>query len=87
MYRLVATATVACALLMSMRLTADDTPQEAPAEVTTTAEVKDAETVVDILKKPANPMRGKPFIERLLPGTSLQFQSSTVIYGHGSLRH
>ena len=37
--------------------------------------VKDAEQVVDLFKKPANPMKGKPFVERLRPGINLQIQS------------
>lgn len=36
---------------------------------------KDAEQVVDLFKKPANPMKGKPFVERLRPGINLQIQS------------
>lgn len=43
MYRLVAAATVVCALIVSTRVTADDTPKEAPAEPATAAEAKDAE--------------------------------------------
>lgn len=33
--------------------------------------------VVDMFKKPENPMKSKKFIERLQPGLSLQFQSAT----------
>jgi hypothetical protein len=29
------------------------------------SKVKDAEQVVDLFKKPVNPMKGKPFVERL----------------------
>lgn len=35
---------------------------------------KDAEGVLDMFKRPANPMKGKPFIERLRPGFNLQYQ-------------
>jgi len=38
---------------------------------------KDAETVVDLLKKPENPMKRKPFIERLVLGLGIQVQTST----------
>jgi len=41
---------------------------------------KDAEGVLDMFKKPVNPMKGKPFIERLRPGFNLQYQ-----YKHESL--
>ncbi len=37
--------------------------------------IKDAEQVVDMFKKPTNPMKGKPFIERLRPSINLQVQS------------
>lgn len=36
--------------------------------------VKDAEQVIDLFGKPANPMKDKPFIERLRPGINLQVQ-------------
>jgi hypothetical protein len=39
------------------------------------AKIKDAEQVVDMFKKPTNPMKGKQFIERLMPGLNLQIQS------------
>jgi hypothetical protein len=38
------------------------------------AKTKDAEQMVDMFKKQPNPMKGKPFIERLLPGINLQIQ-------------
>ena len=37
---------------------------------------KDAETVIDLLKKPANPLKKKPFVERLILGMGLQMQVS-----------
>lgn len=37
--------------------------------------IKDSEQVVELFKKPTNPMNGKPFIERLRPGITLQVQS------------
>jgi hypothetical protein len=37
--------------------------------------IKDTEQVVELFKKPTNPMKGKPFIERLRPGITLQVQS------------
>jgi hypothetical protein len=39
------------------------------------AKYKNAEGVVDLFKKPVNPMKGKPLIERLRPGFNLQYQS------------
>ncbi|MGE0589957.1 MAG: hypothetical protein AB7O48_15370 [Cyclobacteriaceae bacterium] len=33
-------------------------------------------SIKDLQKKPPNPMKGKPFIERLVPGLVMQFQSS-----------
>jgi hypothetical protein len=39
------------------------------------AKYKDAEGVLDMFKKPTNPMKGRPFIERVRPGINLQFQS------------
>jgi hypothetical protein len=41
---------------------------------------KYAEGVLDMFKKPANPMKGKPFIERLVPGVTLQLQKSSNIW-------
>jgi hypothetical protein len=42
------------------------------------AKYNDAETTVEMFKKPDNPMKGKPFIERLEPGIALQIQPSSV---------
>jgi hypothetical protein len=39
------------------------------------AKIKDAEQVVDMFKKPPNPMKDKPFVERLRPALNLQIQS------------
>ena len=41
--------------------------------------VKDIEQVVDLFEKPANPMKDKPFIERLRPGVNLQLQWSNIV--------
>jgi hypothetical protein len=43
------------------------------------AKVKDAEQVVDLFGKPANPMKDKPTIERLRPGLNLQLQWSQIV--------
>ena len=44
------------------------------------AKQKDAEVVVDLFKKPENAMKGKSFVERLMPGFNLQIQSSTNLW-------
>lgn len=38
----------------------------------------DGESVIDMFKKPENPMKGKPFVERLVPGIALQVQASST---------
>lgn len=38
------------------------------------AKVKHVEQVIDLFGKPANPMKDKPFIDRLRPGINLQIQ-------------
>jgi hypothetical protein len=38
------------------------------------SKMPDPEGVVDLFAKRKNPMKGKPFIERIVPGLSLQFQ-------------
>jgi len=43
------------------------------------ASVKDVEQVVDLFAKPVNPMKGKPFIERLRPGVNLQLQWNQIV--------
>jgi hypothetical protein len=44
------------------------------------AKQKDAEVVIDLFKKPENEMKGRSFVERLLPGFNLQIQSSTNLW-------
>ncbi len=41
--------------------------------------VKDVEQVVDLFARPANPMKGKPFIERLRPGINLHLQWNQIV--------
>ncbi len=41
--------------------------------------IKDIEQVVDLFEKPANPMKDKPFIERLRPGVNLQLQWNNIV--------
>ena len=40
---------------------------------------KGYEGALDMFKKPGNPMKGKPFMERLRPGLNVQFQSKKEI--------
>ncbi|MBS1489103.1 MAG: hypothetical protein JSS93_01090 [Bacteroidetes bacterium] len=37
---------------------------------------KDYEGTLDMFKKPGNPMKGRPFIERLVPGWNIQYQGN-----------
>lgn len=43
------------------------------------SKVKDAEQVIDLFSKPSNPMKEKPFIERLRPGVNLQIQWRQIV--------